>query len=710
MADLVTGSQATASAIGSRPVYEFVMPEAFLATGAPAGTAVFNVADYGAVADPTVNNQPMIQAAIDAAHAAGGGIVYIPEGVYGIAAHPGGDGSIHVLSNVFLKGAGMGATSLRLIDGSSANITGLVRSPADEGTDNWGVADLSIDGNKANTTGDVIGFYTGPRPNDTLADHDVTVLRVEVANASSYGFDPHEQTIRLSIRDSVSHDNGLDGFTIDFTSESELIGNLAYGNGRHGFNVVTSSSGIYLEDNVAHSNGSSGLAIQRGSEDRPSPSNVVVRGGEFSGNAREGILIQTATDVTITGVDVHSNGRHGVRIYGGSNVTVADSNISGNSQSLADGYSEILISSFVDTVHGLTYAATNNVIEGNTIGGGATTMARYGIEERAGDTGMNVVGNNIFGVTTRGPIALAGEGSYADKLGTALADTIVGSSTQDRIVSGDGDDIASGQDGNDLVDGGNGDDQLTGGKGEDVLLGGDGRDTLNGNSGNDRLHGGLDADILTGESGNDTLDGGAGDDQLSGGSGNDVFLAGAGNDTVDGGSGIDTLDFSSLTAAVVVDLFARTATGLASGQDSVSGLENIAGTGFADTITGDKNANTLAAGGGDDLVRGLGGADTLAGGAGRDTFVWLTKDVVSSGVHLGVDHIVDFTAGDRLDFRGILAGQTFATAGEVLIARDGADGTTLSARIAGIYQDVVLLEGVHAVTIQSLSDGGALLI
>lgn len=710
MADTVTGSQATASAIGPQPVYEFVKPEAFLASGEPVGSFVFNVTDYGAVADDAVNNQPMIQAAIDAAHAAGGGIVYIPEGVYGIAAHPGGDGSIQVQSNVFLKGAGLGATSLRLVDGSDANITGLVRSPADSGTDNWGVADLSIDGNKANTSGEVIGFYTGPRPGDTRADHDVTVLRVEVENASSYGFDPHEQTVRLSIRDSVSHDNGLDGFTIDFTSESELVGNLAYSNGRHGFNVVTSSSGIYLEDNVAHGNGSSGLAIQRGSEDRPSPSNVVVRGGEFSGNAREGILIQTATDVTISGVDVHDNGRQGIRIYGGSEITVTASNISANSQSLADGYSEVLISAFEDTVHGLTYAAADNLIEGNTIGGGSDTLARYGIEERAGNTSLNIVGENIFGATARGPIALAGQGSYAEKLGTSLADTIVGSSTQDRIVGGDGDDIASGQDGNDLVDGGSGNDRLTGGKGDDVLLGGDGVDTLNGNSGNDQLHGGEGDDNLTGEAGNDTLGGGGGNDTVSGGSGDDTFLADAGDDIIDGGSGIDTLDFSSLNAAILVDLSARSAVGENSGTDRVASIENIAGSGFADSITGDKNANTLAAGGGDDTIRGLGGSDTLTGGAGHDTFVWTTKDVIASGVHQGTDRIVDFSADDVLDFRGLFAGQTVASVEQVLVARDTAEGTTISARIGGNFQDVVVLVDVHGLSVQSLHEGSAILV
>lgn len=46
--------------------------------------AVFNVLDYGAVSGNTVNQQPAIQAAIDACEAAGGGAVYIPAGTYHI--------------------------------------------------------------------------------------------------------------------------------------------------------------------------------------------------------------------------------------------------------------------------------------------------------------------------------------------------------------------------------------------------------------------------------------------------------------------------------------------------------------------------------------------------------------------------------------------------------------------------------------------------
>ena len=77
--DVITepvGARQVADGIESHPVYDFAPPAPFFATGTPpAGPRVFDARDYGAVADANINNQPMIQAAIEAAHAAGGGMV-----------------------------------------------------------------------------------------------------------------------------------------------------------------------------------------------------------------------------------------------------------------------------------------------------------------------------------------------------------------------------------------------------------------------------------------------------------------------------------------------------------------------------------------------------------------------------------------------------------------------------------------------------------
>ena len=708
------GALFMADGISARPFYDFPPPDAFFAQPAttvpPAGVHVFNVQDFGAVADAGIDNQPMIQAAIDAAHASGGGIVYIPPGTYGVGTNPDGNGCLHLLDNVFLKGAGMGETSLRLMDGTSGIVTGMVRSPASEGTTNWGLSDLAIDGNKAHTTAQVDGFYTGPRPGSTIQDQDVYVLRVDVHDVSRYGFDPHEQTARLSIKDSVAHGNGVDGFVLDFNFDAEVTGNASYGNGRHGFNVVTSSQDILLSNNVAHDNGSGGIVVQRGSENITSSHDITISGGSSYANGGEGVLVQTATNVTISGMDLHDNGTNGVRVLGGSHVTVSGNTIHDNSHNQNDGYSEVDISAYVDTVFGKTYSADFNLVEGNTISATHTIEARYGVEEHAGSVTGNVFLDNTVTGTVRGPYALAGTDMYALKLGTAGNDTIAGSSAQDHIIGGDGADTLSGLDGNDLIEGGNGADLISGGKGDDTILGGAGNDTVTGDSGNDLISGDAGDDSLSGGTGNDWLSGGFGNDILSGGSGDDILLADAGNDHLDGGSGFDTADFSGITNGVVVDLYAKTATG--AGIDTIASIEKVVGTAFADILSGDNNANTLVGGAGRDILRGLGGADTLTGGSGSDTFVWgSTKDVIlSTGVYLGLDHITDFGGGDSLDLHGLIGTQTYKTINDLVHVTDMAAGAMVSVKIGGAFLDVVQLDGHHEFSAASMVAAGHMLV
>jgi VCBS repeat-containing protein len=137
---------------------------------------------------------------------------------------------------------------------------------------------------------------------------------------------------------------------------------------------------------------------------------------------------------------------------------------------------------------------------------------------------------------------------------------------------------------------------------------------------NDLRLGGSGADSLVGSSGVDTLNGGAGADTLVAGGGADLLNGGVGPDQLDGGAGIDTASYVGSTAGVNVNL----ATGAGSGGDAqgdvLTNIENIVGTPFNDTLTGDAKDNILA--GGD-------GKDVLDGGAGIDT---ASYEIVSSAV------------------------------------------------------------------------------
>ncbi len=122
--------------------------------------------------------------------------------------------------------------------------------------------------------------------------------------------------------------------------------------------------------------------------------------------------------------------------------------------------------------------------------------------------------------------------------------------------------------------------------------------------------------------GNDMLIGGAGNDQLYGGGGNDTLDGGAGVDYLDGGAGIDTVTYANSTAGVTVNLGINTQTSAGdASSDWIANIENVIGTAFADTLTGNSSNNTLDGGAGDDTFVASGGIDTIIGGAGNDVLI-----------------------------------------------------------------------------------------
>ena len=93
-------------------------------------------------------------------------------------------------------------------------------------------------------------------------------------------------------------------------------------------------------------------------------------------------------------------------------------------------------------------------------------------------------------------------------------------------------------------------------------------------------------------------------------SGNDTLIGGAGADTLIGGLGTDTASYASSGAGVTVNLQTGSGSGGDAQGDTLSGIENITGSAFADMLTGDGGANTLVGGAGPDALNGGGGTDT----------------------------------------------------------------------------------------------------
>ncbi|QXI19361.1 retention module-containing protein [Pseudomonas hamedanensis] len=190
--------------------------------------------------------------------------------------------------------------------------------------------------------------------------------------------------------------------------------------------------------------------------------------------------------------------------------------------------------------------------------------------------------------------------------------------------------------------------------------------TLTGTAGDDILVAGAGNNVINAGDGNDVLTAGSGNNEMHGGAGNDLLYSGAGNDLLDGGTGSDTASYAHAMAAVTVNLGLLGAQNtLGAGTDTLTGIENLLGSNFNDSLTGDGNSNVingglgndvLNGGGGDDLLIGGLGNNNLTGGAGADTFQWLKGNS-------GHDLITDFTPGtDKLDLSQLLQGENGSTA------------------------------------------------
>lgn len=244
--------------------------------------------------------------------------------------------------------------------------------------------------------------------------------------------------------------------------------------------------------------------------------------------------------------------------------------------------------------------------------------------------------------------SISPDGALPETCG-GLAPTIVGTNAGETLNGTSGNDVIVGLGGNDTINGMGGNDKICGGDGNDILLGGAGNDLVVGGAGNDIagfwgsptgvnanlstgtatgegsdtlqsiefLIGSNFADTLTGNNSLNFLMGLGGADQLIGLDGPDIMRGGAGNDTLNGGNGLDTADYSTVTAAMNVNLLAGTATG--EGTDSLVGVENATGGSGADTISGTNGPNVLKGSAGNDHLSGLAGADNLDGGPGTDT-------------------------------------------------------------------------------------------
>lgn len=645
---------------------------------------IYNVKDYSAKGNGIADDTQAIQRAIEAASKAGGGQVYVPAGTYVVSAgNEPGDGCLMLRDNVQLYGAGMGKTTIKVADGSDTKITGVIRSAYGEQNHDFGISNLTIDGNRANTTGKIDGWFNGYIPGKAGHDSNVTIDSVEVKNCSGYGFDPHEQTWNMVLKNSVAHGNGLDGFVADYLVNSSFVNNTSYGNDRHGFNVVTSTTDFTMRDNTAYSNGSTGIVLQRGDEDIPSPNDILISGGSVYGNKAEGVLLKLVHDVTVSGVDIHDNARSGVRLYGSSQVELLNNTIHQNS--LAVTSPEVVIQSFDDTrgVSGDYFNGTNNLIRDNTIvGSGRSTYGVAEVDEKGTD--HNTLINNVISHVSRGETALYGDGSTVN----GNEGTLLGTSGSDNLLGTGAAETLMGYAGNDVINGAGGNDVVIGGAGVDKLIGGTGSDTFRFTAASDsyRTVSVTAKDIVTDFSSGDKIDVAAlGFTGLGNGHGNtlnisysaaskltyikdfDADTKGVRFELALSGDYLSTLKASNFVfakAAVTpldalahdapLALMALAATAVPNPLNGTAGDDTLIGDGPANVINGFAGKDRIEGMGGNDRITGGAGVDTLTGGTGTDTFVYTARSdsFRSSSGTVASDLIKDFST-DRIDLSAL---------------------------------------------------------
>jgi hypothetical protein len=154
----------------------------------------FNVKDYGAVGDGAADDTVAIQDAIDAASAAGGGVIYVPPGDYLISAETSGQRWGIQLDdhNLILQGAGF--LSSLIFDPAQTLPSGNVFHPIEIGTASAGVHDIVIrelrvvgshSALNAGGTEFINGIWARHSSTPTAHCDDVTIERVQLEDVNA---------------------------------------------------------------------------------------------------------------------------------------------------------------------------------------------------------------------------------------------------------------------------------------------------------------------------------------------------------------------------------------------------------------------------------------------------------------------------------------------------------------------------------------------
>ena len=208
--------------------------------------------------------------------------------------------------------------------------------------------------------------------------------------------------------------------------------------------------------------------------------------------------------------------------------------------------------------------------------------------------------------------------------GTSGNDTLLGNDSNNTLYGGDGDDTLAGRGGVNYLDGEGGNNWVSFSDSQHsatVDLGANpayGEAVVNGNTSVlyniDNIIGSNIADTFTGNNNSNTILGGRGDDTISGGNGNNFLDGEDGTNTLsygyfNNGGGVNGLSINLSSSSVNHGAY----------TDTIGNFQNLIGTNYNDTLTGNAQNNTIWAGTGDDQLVASLGNDHLLGENGNDT-------------------------------------------------------------------------------------------
>ncbi|MEZ5960999.1 MAG: calcium-binding protein [Hyphomonadaceae bacterium] len=295
---------------------------------------------------------------------------------------------------------------------------------------------------------------------------------------------------------------------------------------------------------------------------------------------------------------------------GGVIVSLAtQSSSGGGGEDTITGFENVIGSAFNDVIAG---DAGSNLLDG----GLGVDLASYSAASGA------IVADLYLGtVTGAGADILY---SIEGVVGSAFADTLLGTSGNNIFEGDQGDDIIDGRGGLDIVVYSNASAGMIVDLSAQSASGADGSDTFVDIEG---VRGSAYDDVITVSIAPNVIEAGGGDDLVI------IASEGQGTDIIDGGAGVDTLRFDvALTVALWGGFIYHTQGTFH--QDSISGFENVIGSDYFDSIDGDGLANVLEGRGGSDFLNGFGGDDSLFGGDGND-YIWGGEgnDLLDGGLH-----------------------------------------------------------------------------